>query len=66
MAGIGLAPCRSMTAKDIRDLQRRARQARRDLGGRPGLVEPAGDMLQRDRDLADRLGGDLEIERHPE
>jgi hypothetical protein len=29
MAGIGLPPRRSMAAEDIRDLQRRARHARR-------------------------------------
>jgi len=34
MAGIGFTPCRSMTAEDIRDLQCRAQQARRALGGR--------------------------------
>ena len=34
MAGIGLTPRRSMAAEDIRDLQRRARHARRASGGR--------------------------------
>ena len=34
MAGIGFTPRRSMTAEDIRDLQCRAQQARRALGGR--------------------------------
>src|SRR6266851_9924427 len=63
MAGIGLTPCRSMDAEDIRELQRRARHARRALAGRPGLLELAGDMLQRAHDLADRLGGDARIER---
>ncbi len=44
MAGIGLAPCRSMAAENIRDLQRRTGQERRALGGRlalgllPGLL----------------------------
>ena len=36
MAGIGLTPCRSMVAEDIRDLQRRTRHARRASGGRLG------------------------------
>ena len=62
MAGIGFAPYRSMDAENIRDLQRRTRQARCALGRRPVLVELAGDVLKRTRDLADRLGGDLEIE----
>ena len=33
------------------------------LGGRLGLLELAGDMLQRAHDLADRLGGDAGVER---
>src|SRR5260370_15569058 len=37
MAGIGLAPCRSMAAENIRDLQRRTGQERRALGGRLSL-----------------------------
>src|ERR1700674_3515678 len=37
MAGIGLAPRRSMAAEDIRSLQPWTRQQRRVLGGRPGL-----------------------------
>jgi hypothetical protein len=63
MAGIGLAPCRSMAAEDIRDLQCRARHARRALRGWLGLVELTGDMLQRTHDPADRLGCDTRIER---
>ena len=35
MAGIGLAPCRTMIAEDIRNLQPWTRQQRRALGGRP-------------------------------
>ena len=38
MAGIGLAPCRSMVAEDIRDLQRWARHARRSR--QPGGSAP--------------------------
>jgi hypothetical protein len=63
MAGIGLPPRRSMAAEDIRDLQCRARHARRALGGRPNLPELQRDMLQRAHHLADRLGGDARIER---
>ena len=63
MAGIGSAPCRSMAAEDIRDLQSWARHARRALGGRLRLLELERDMLQRAHDLADRLGGDTSIER---
>ena len=63
MAGIGLTPRRSMAAEDIRDLQSRARHARRALGGRSNLLELERDVLQRAHDLADRLGGDAGIER---
>ena len=63
MAGIGFTPRRSMTAENIRDLQCRTRHPRRALGGRLGLLDLAGDMLQRAHDLADRLGGDLRVER---
>ena len=58
MAGIGLAPRRSMTAEDIRDLQRRARHPRRALGRRLGFIELAGDVLQWAHDIADRPGGE--------
>ena len=72
MAGIGLTPCRSMIAEDIRDLQRRARHPRRALGGWRvlglvfGLVllgDQRSEAIQGAHDLADRVGGDLEIER---
>ena len=62
-AGIGSAPCRSVAAEDIRDLQRRARHKSRALAGRLSLFEPARDMLQRAHDLADRLGGYSRIQR---
>ena len=46
MAGIGLAPCRSMVAEDIRNLQPWTRHARRASGGR----------LDRRHDLRHGLG----------
>ena len=63
MAGIGLTPGRSMVAENIRDLQNRARHARRALGGWLGTPELERDMLERAHDLTDRLGGDPRIER---
>jgi hypothetical protein len=63
MAGVGLTPRRSMGAEDIRDLQRRTRHVSRALGGRRGLLELEGDMLQRAHHLADRLGGHTRVER---
>jgi len=44
-------------------LASRTRHARRALSGRLGLLDLAGDMLQRAYDLPDRLGGDAGIER---
>jgi hypothetical protein len=38
MAGIGPAPCRTVAAEDIRDLQRWTRHARRASGGRFGAI----------------------------
>ena len=43
MAGIGYAPCRSMIAEDIRDLQCRTRHERRALSRRLGPLDLAGD-----------------------
>ena len=63
MAGIGLTPCRSMIAENIRDLQRRARHLRRALSGRPRLTELAGDMLQRAHHFADGLGRNSGVKR---
>src|SRR6267143_997419 len=66
----GFTPRRSMTAEDIRDLQCRAQQARRALGGRLvlGLVfgllllgDQRSEAIQRAHDLADRPGGDLGV-----
>jgi hypothetical protein len=63
MAGIGSAPCRSMIAEDIRNLQSRARHKRSASAGWPDLLELERDVLQRAHDLTDRLGGDAGIER---
>ena len=63
MAGIGLTPGRSMAAENIRDLQNRARHARRAVGGWLGAPELERDMLERAHDLTDRLGGDPGLER---
>ena len=62
MAGMGLTPCRTMAAEDIRNLQSRARHARASAG-RPDLFKLERKMLQRAHNLADRLGGDVSIER---
>ncbi len=72
MAGIGFTPRRSMAAEDIRNLQRRARHARRALSRRLvlgllfGLVllgHQRSETIQRAHDLADRVGGDTRVER---
>src|SRR6185503_2781406 len=62
MVGVGSAPCWSMIAEDIRDLQCRTRHAGRALGGWLDPLDLTGDMLQRAHDLLDRLGGDASIE----
>src|ERR1700689_4619722 len=56
MAGIGLAPRRTMAAEDIRDLQRRTRHEGRASGGRLALVARPDKTIERARDLADDLG----------
>jgi hypothetical protein len=63
MAGIGVAPSRSMIAENIRDLQRRTRHASRALGGRVSLLELAREVVEWTHDLADGLGGNASIER---
>jgi hypothetical protein len=63
VTGIGSAPCRSVAAENIRDLQPWTRHARRALGGRLALLELARDVIEGAHDLADRLGGDASIER---
>jgi hypothetical protein len=60
MAGVSLAPCRTMVAEDIRDLQRRARHPRRALGGRLMLAlvllgPQQSEAIQRAHDLASGL-----------
>ena len=64
MAGIGLAPCRSMAAQDIRDLQLWSCQERRALGGRLVFLDmQRREAIERAHDLADGIGGDTGIER---
>jgi hypothetical protein len=63
MAGVGLTPCRSTVAENIRDLQRWARHASRTSGGWLGLLELAHDVIAQAHDLADRLGGEAGVER---
>ena len=63
MASIGLTPCRPVIAEDIRDLQRRARHARRALGGRRAFVARSDETIERARHLADDLGRNLGIAR---
>jgi hypothetical protein len=46
MAGMGLTRCRATTAKDVGNLQSRARQARASAGW-PALLELERNMLQR-------------------
>jgi len=64
MAGIGLTPCRSMVAEDIRDLQSWARHACRVLSRR--LVFSTAqwrETIKRAHDFADGVGRDAGIER---
>ena len=63
MAGMGLTPCRTMVAEDIRNLQSRTRHPGPASAGRPGLLQLDRDVLQRAHDLADRLGRDPGVER---
>ena len=72
MAGVGLAPRRSMAAEDIRNLQPWTLQQRPALGGRLGaslvldlvLLEPQRrEAIKRAHDLTDRVGGDARVER---
>ena len=63
MAGIGSAPCRAMIAEEVRDLQRRARHARRASGGRLVRLDLADETIERAGDVADRIGGDLGVAR---
>ena len=64
MAGIGLAPCRTMIAEDIRNLQLRSYHPRRALGGRLVFLDmQRREAIERAHDLADGIGGDTGIER---
>jgi hypothetical protein len=76
MAGVGLAPRRSMAAEDIRNLQPWTRQQRRASGGRLSLGFLLGlvldlvllgpqwlEAVEWAHDLADRVGGDVCVER---
>jgi hypothetical protein len=64
VAGVGLAPRRSVVAVDIRDLQNRTPHYRRGLCGRlvtSGLQR--GQAIQRAHDVPDGVGGDARVER---
>ena len=76
MAGVGLAPRRSMAAEDIRNLQPWTYQQCCALGRRLGLGLLLGlvldvvllrpqwrEAVERAYDLADRVGGDPRVER---
>jgi len=74
MAGVGVAPRRSMAAEDIRNLQPWTLQQCRALGGRLGLLlglvldlvllgPERCEAVERAHDLADRVGGDARVER---
>ena len=76
MAGVGLAPRRSMAAEDIRNLQPWTLQQRPALGGRLDLGLLLGlvldlvllgpqwlEAVEWAHDLADRVGGDARVER---
>src|SRR6266478_6636238 len=60
VTGVGVTPRRSVAAEDIRHLERRAGQDARALRGR---LHPLGEMLERARNLAQRLEGDTGVER---
>ena len=63
MAGVGSAPGRSMAAEDIRDLQNWTRHNGRALRGRHVRLALPDELIERARDLTDRLGGHLGVER---
>ena len=68
MAGIGLTPSGPVVAENVRDLQHWARHARCTLGGRlvlgfTLLGHQRYETIQRAHDLADRVGGDVGVER---
>src|SRR6516162_11805430 len=51
MAGIGLTPCRPMRAENIREIERRARHARRVSSRRRGVLEGFDEMIEWAHDL---------------
>ena len=53
MAGIGSPPCRTMRAEDIRELECRARHARRVSTGRRGGLEGFDEMIERAQERRD-------------
>ena len=65
MTGIGLAPRRPVAAEDIRDLQRWTRpwRAAAQAGGSSFFVSVGAEPVERAHDVADRVGGDLGVER---
>jgi hypothetical protein len=63
MAGIGLTPCRTMVAENIRDLQRLPQHPRRASARCLYLLELDRDVLQRAHDRIDGPGGHPRIER---
>jgi hypothetical protein len=64
MAGIGLAPCRSMVAENIRDLQYRARHAWCVLGRRLVFFTlQRRETIERAHDFPDGVGGNVCVDR---
>ena len=63
VAGIGSAPCRSVVAEDIRDLQRRTHVRWALCGWCVSLGAQRREAIQWAHDLADRVGGDAGVER---
>jgi len=63
MAGISSTPCRTMAAENIRDLQCRARHARRASGGRLVLGDLADQAIERAHHVADDFGRNLGVAR---
>ncbi len=62
MAGVGLAPCGPVGAKDVGDLQKRPRHAA-SVGGRRWLHRLEAELVERAGDDADRVDGDAGVER---
>ena len=64
MAGVGLAPRRSVVAEDIRDFQNRTPHDRQGLCGRLGASGlQRGQAIQRAHDVPDGVGGDARVKR---